>query len=77
LIRASYMVFDTNTVRTLVDTYVHGDLTSITETNLGPSPPPGPGPTPGAPGPTPGFGLFGLAGLLLAGGFARARAARG
>lgn len=57
---AYYYTYDYNTGTQLVDTHITGDVTSITETLVG------------APGPTPGAGLLGLAGLVLAGGFARA-----
>lgn len=60
-----YFAYDNNLKSQTVYTDIHGDVTSIKET------------LEGAPGQTPGFGLFGLAALLLAGGFARARAARG
>lgn len=60
----AYDSYDYNTGAS-VYTNVDGNVTSITETLVG------------APGPLPGAGVLGLAGLVLAGGFARARAARG
>jgi len=60
---AGYSSFDNAAAGYSIDTYIKGDITSITETV--------------APGPIPGAGLVGLAGLVLAGGLARARAARG
>jgi hypothetical protein len=58
-----YYVYDDNIGAEPVDTYLEGEVTSITET------------LEGAPSPTPGSGLLGLAALLLAGSFPRARRA--